>query len=391
MSRPSASSPVSASTGDLWLKRPARGRAELRRDEPWEFHARLPGYAPTPIHRVPVLAERLGVGTVLVKDESRRFDLPAFKILGASWGVYRSLCQRLGGSPRWTTVSELGRQLAPLGRPCLLAATAGNHGRALARMARWLGLPALILLPAVTSPRTAAAIEGEGAALRWIDGSYDAAVAAAAGLAEHDHHYLLVQDTSWPGYEQVPRWIVDGYATMFQEIDDQLASAGVGTPDAVVVPVGVGSLLSAAVRHYRAPADLADLADPGDRARTALLGVEPVTAACLLASLRADRPVTVPTAATVMEGLNAGSVSPAAWPLLRAGVDAAVTVTDEAALASRDLLEQFGIGAGACGAATLAGLSSALSGPDSDEVRKALGLSTHSTVVLLDTDGRPGS
>jgi len=379
MSHPDTAVP--APTSSVWLNPGARGWTCGHRETCQEFHTRLPGYTPTPLRDVPDLARRLGVGTVLVKDESRRLDLPAFKILGASWGSYRALCQRMGEEPHWDSLAELAARVGSFGGLHLVAATAGNHGRAVARMAHWLGLPSTVLVPSVVSDRKAAAIAGEGATVRRTDESYDQAVRMAADLAAQDDRYVLVQDTSWPGYEQVPAWIIDGYRTLFAEIDEQVTSRRIDPPDLVVVPVGVGSLLSAAVQHFRVPTG------PTSLTRPALLAVEPTTAACLLTSLRAGSPVVVPTGTTVMEGLNAGTVSSAAWPLLRDGLDAAVAVTDEAALAAGRELGCLGVDAGACGAATLAGVSAVLSGPDGDTVRQALGLTARSTVILVSTDG----
>ncbi|MQA11607.1 MAG: diaminopropionate ammonia-lyase [Pseudonocardiaceae bacterium] len=354
----------------IWLNPHARDWTSTEPASCGDFHDRLPGYAPTPLRDVPDLAEQLGVRRVLVKDESDRFGLPAFKILGASWGVYRALCERLGTQPEWHTVTELGDAIAPLGKPRLITASAGNHGRAVARMARWLGLPAVILLPSTTSDGLADAIGTEGAEVRRVGDSYDEAVTTATELAARDERYLLVQDTSWPGYERIPGWIRQGYQTMFREIDDQLV------PDLVVVPVGVGSLLGAALEYYRATTH---------PTRPSVLAVEPDTAACLLTSLHAGRPVTVPTGNTVMEGLNAGTVSATGWPTFRDGLDATVAVSDAAAIRAGELLADKGIGVGPCGAATLAGLSAAVSAKGAREV---LNLTPERRVVALGTDGR---
>src|SRR5690606_19046458 len=145
------------------------------------------------------------------------------------------------------------------------------------------------------------------------------AVSAAARLGQEAGH-VLVQDTAWHGYEEVPGWIVDGYETLFAEIDDQLEAVEVVGPNLVAVPTGVGSLLQAALTHYR---------QPGRRGRTALISVEPESAACVHASLAAGRPVTVTTGTTTMAGLNCGTVSASAWPAIAAGLDAAL-VTDDA-------------------------------------------------------------
>lgn len=315
-----------------------------------DFHRSLPGYAPTPLVPLPDLAGAVGVGQLLIKDESSRLGLPAFKILGASWACTQAMARTPGAA--------------------LVTATDGNHGRAVARMARHLGTAATVFVPDVMLEHTAALIEGEGAQVRWVDGDYDAAVAAAAAHAAGDSGSVLVQDTAWPGYEEVPGWIVDGYDTLLDEVDEQLGQA----PDLVAVPVGVGSLAQAVVAHYRRPG----------RTGTRVISVEPDTAACVLRSLVAGEPVSVATEATVMAGLNCGTMSSLAWPVLRDGLDAAVVVSDAEALEASKELGRFGIASGPCGAATLAGVRAALVNPDR---RAALDLPPNPTIVLLSTEG----
>ena len=327
-----------------WTGPPARGDA-------YAFHRSLPGYAPTPLVPVPAIAAELGVGRVLVKDESSRLGLPAFKILGASWACRQVLERRPGAT--------------------LVTATDGNHGRAVARMAAQFSVAATVFVPAVMLPEAAARITEEGAQVVWVDGDYDAAVRRAAEFAGGQPGRALVQDTGWDGYEEVPAWIVEGYQTLLEEVDAQLG----GTPDVVAVPVGVGSLAEAVVRHYRRPG----------AAHPRVLSVEPDTAACVLASLAAGRPVTVPTAATVMAGLNCGTVSGSAWPVLRAGCDAAVAVSDDEALRAVDDLGRLGVSSGPSGAAALAGVRAALTDP---ERRAALDLADDAVIVLLSTEGR---
>ena len=310
----------------------------------------MPGYAVTPLVDLPGLAAELGVGRLLVKDESVRLGLPAFKVLGASWACHQVLQRQPGAR--------------------LVTATDGNHGRAVARMARQLGVPATVFVPDVMRPETAALIAGEGAEVVRLDVGYDDAVAAAATFTGEAPDRALVQDTAWEGYTEVPAWIVEGYRTMLEEIDEQLG----GPPDLIAVPVGVGSLAEAVLRHYRSEAE----------PHPAVLSVEPDTAACVLASLTAGRPVAVPTGFTVMAGLNCGTVSSSAWPVLRDGCDAAVAVGDREALRAVVDLEALGVGAGPSGAATLAGVRAALALP---ERRSALDLSADAVVVLLNTEG----
>jgi diaminopropionate ammonia-lyase len=315
------------------------------------FHRSLPGYAPTPLVPVPAIAAELGVGRVLVKDESSRLGLPAFKILGASWACRQVLERRPGAT--------------------LVTATDGNHGRAVARMAAHFGVEATVFVPAVMLPEAAARIAEEGAQVVRVDGNYDAAVRRAAEFADAQPGRELVQDTAWDGCRQVPAWIVEGYQTLLEEVDAQLD----GAPDLVAVPVGVGSLAEAVVRHYRRPG----------AAHPRVLSAEPDTAACVLASLTAGRPVTVPTAATVMAGLNCGTVSASAWPVLRAGCDTAVAVSDDEALRAVGDLGRLGVCSGPSGAATLAGVRAALTDPGR---RAALDIDDAAVVVLLSTEGR---
>jgi diaminopropionate ammonia-lyase len=318
--------------------------------EAYAFHQSLPGYSPTPLVPIPELATELGVSRLLVKDESSRLGLSAFKVLGASWACRQVLQRRPGAM--------------------LVTATDGNHGRAVARMAAHFGVGATVFVPVVMLPQAAARIAAEGAKVVWVDGDYDDAVRWAAAFAADRPGRALVQDTAWAGYEQVPAWIVQGYQTLLEEIDTQLG----GAPDLVAVPVGVGSLAEAVVRHYRRPS----------ATHPSVLSVEPDTAACVLASLMAMRPTTVPTAATVMAGLNCGTVSRSAWPVLRAGCDAAVVVSDREALRAVADLGRLGVSSGPSGAATLAGTRAALTEPAR---RDALGLDDDAVVVLLSTEG----
>jgi diaminopropionate ammonia-lyase len=325
-----------------------------------EFHRSLAGYAPTPLVELPQLAAELEVGRVLAKDESNRLGLPAFKALGASWAVHRVLSSRSGGRPM-TVVSG----------------TDGNHGQAVARFTRMLGHRAHVYVPANIHPAAIRAIADEHAMVTVVEGSYDDAVAAAARAAEPPDA-VLVQDTAWEGYQEVPRWIVDGYETLFAETDEQFAASGLGLPDLVAVPTGVGSLLQAALLHYRSRT-----AAPGP----AVISVEPNGAACVAASLAAGRLTTVETSPTAMAGLNCGTPSSLAWPVIRRGLDAAVVVSEADDIRAAHDLAALGVLAGPCGAASLAAVRTALTGPGSSQRRHHLHLDNESTVLLLITEG----
>ncbi len=334
------------------------------------FHRSLPAYRPTPLTDVPDLATEWGVRRVVVKDESARLGLPAFKALGVYYALYRVIQDHLGRrtpvEPDIDSLRAAAHQLPDLE---LVTATDGNHGRALAHVARILGVPARIFVPDVVSHGAIDAIRQEGADVIVRPESYDETVALAAADASTRAGAVLVQDTAWEGYEIVPQYIVDGYSTMFVEIDEQLDDDEAAL---VVTPMGVGSLAQGVITHYKSRGR-----------RVAVLGVEPDTAACVLTSLRAERPVSVPTGSTVMAGLNCGTPSSLAWPYLRDGLDAIAVVSDAESMAAARQLADSGIPAGPCGAACVSGVRSVLADTAG---RAALGLDADAVVVLLSTE-----
>lgn len=338
------------------------------------FHLGLPGYRRTELVELPALAGELGVARVFVKDESARMGLPAFKILGASYAISRALSERLGQDAAALGFAELAARLATSTGPTLVAATDGNHGRAVAHVARLLGLGARIFLPATLSRAAVDAVASEGATVVELPLPYDDVVGTAASWArEAGSEALLVQDTAWPGYERVPAWIVDGYATLFDEADAQLASHGLTGVDLVAVPMGVGSLAQACVRHYRS----------GGSTGPVVLGVEAHNAPAIISSLHAGEPISVPTGETIMAGLNCGTPSANAWPYLVAGMDAAVTVTEAQATRAVHDLTALGVDAGPCGAAALAGVRAVAQNPPR---RAATALTPNAVVLLLSTE-----
>ena len=336
-----------------------------------DFHRKLPGYRATPLVPAPGLAARFGVGHVLVKDESNRYGLPAFKMLGASWAAYCLLIERLGVEPSWVTVEDLAAAFAPLRPLELVTATDGNHGRAVARVARLFGLDARVFVAEGTAPVRIAAIESEGATVEEVAGDYDAAVARSAEVAAAAGvRALLVSDTSWEGYVDGPRRVIEGYDTIFREVDGAIAGAGLPAPDVVVIPVGVGALAAAAVAHYR-------VGSAGPR----LVAVEPEDADCVLRSVLAGERTTVPGPhRSMMVGLNCGTPSLVAWPLMRAGLDWCVTVEDERAAEAMRWLAAEGIVSGETGAAAAAGLGAFIESG-------LAGLGPGSTVLVLSTEG----
>jgi diaminopropionate ammonia-lyase len=309
------------------------------------FHEGMAGYRPTPVHDLPAVARELGLAGVGLKDESNRLGLPAFKVLGASWAVERALHER----PDVRT---------------LVAASAGNHGRAVAHVAALRGLRARIFLPGRSTPGRREAIAGEGAEVVVVDGAYEDAVAAAAEAAAQPDA-IEIADIGDAG---PARWVIDGYHTLFAE-------AAAQTPhDLVLVPVGCGSLAAAAARH-------------GAATGAAVVGVEPVTAACLTASIAAGEPTVVETPGTTMAGLDCAELSTSAWPTLRQGVHGMITVSDAETHAAMRSLAGQGLEIGDCGAATLAALEALATEEECEDLRRVVGMGTETRVLLVATEG----
>ncbi len=352
------------------LDRPSPG------DEARQFHRRLPGYAPT--RCCPVTLPGLDA-VVHVKDESSRFGLPAFKILGASWAAWRLLRHEFGPAlDGWSDITELRDRIRALGTFELVAATAGNHGRAVARAASWFGLGARIFVPRHAAGPRVDAIAAEGATVVRSSGDYDRAVADSR--AYRGEGAFLLQDTSETGDEQTAEWVIEGYSTLGWEIDDFRRESGLGGPELVIVPAGVGSLATAIVLHYKG----ADRRSPPQ-----ILVVEPSGSACVRAALRAGRPVHVPGPHdSPMAGLACGRIASVAWGTLSAGVDATVTVTDDEADRASVRLAAAGIESGESGAATYAALCKAAEeGLLASNEPGSLGLGPGARIQLLSTEG----
>ena len=362
---------INPNAGEI-LDGPRPDRAPLR------FHRRLPGYEETPLVDAPKIANALGVGKVFIKDESGRLGLPAFKILGASWAAYRALEDRLGKDfGDWKEFGDLEERLEPLRPLSLAAATDGNHGRAVARVARLLGLGAKIFVPADMVLARRKSIAEEGAEVIVVDGTYDEAVERSADAA--GERALLVSDMSWPGYKRIPLWVIEGYSTMLWEIDDELESRNEEGPDLVVVQVGVSAFAAAVARHYRSP---------GASTRPKLMSVEPTSADCLLESVAAGRIVSVPGPHdSIMSGLNCGRPSLVAWPTVSVGIDILVTIDDGPAREAMRLAAESGIESGETGAAGLGGLLELLRAGEEEAARKALGVGEDTRVLLFNCEG----
>jgi diaminopropionate ammonia-lyase len=322
------------------------------------YFASRPILAPTPARDLPALAQAIGVGAILAKDETARFGLNAFKLLGARFAIDQ-LVQQGRITPGAT----------------LVCASEGNHGRAVARAARDAGCRARVYMAHDAAPSRVDAIAAEGADVIRVTGSYDDAVRESVRDAAQ-FGWTVISDTAWEGYEEVPRLIMLGYTRMIKEVDADL--------DLVFVQGGVGGLLcgvSSALAHYRR-----------DR-RPRIVCVEPLSAACLLASAQAGRPTAVAGAlTTTMAGLRNREVSPLAFNAARHLVDAYLGIDDAwSHEAMKHLATPRGgdsaINAGSSGAAALGGLLAVLGDPALAGVRKALALDHRSRVLVIVSEG----
>lgn len=335
------------------------------------FHRSLPHYQPTPLISLPEIAKELGISHFLLKNESSRLGLPAFKILGASWATARAVSKRLGISISVNDAEPPVQRLSGTAKAAdlvLYAATDGNHGRAVARMAKYLGIKSKIYVPLMVDDETITKIANEGAEVEVWPGDYDSTVIETkAAAAKHaDGKGLLVSDTALKIEEETPQWMVDGYQTLFEEIDEQIKDVTNSPITHVLTPLGVGSLCQATCTHYQR-AEGAEKAD--------VVTVEPVTAACFKTSLEAGKPVTVETGYTICTGMCCGTVSVTAWPIMKDGVSMAVAVEDTQVEKALLDLRKYGVNAGPCGAATTAG------------ARLLPNLRSQSVVVVLCTEG----
>lgn len=351
------------------------------------FHAGFPGYAPTPLHRLDSLAGALGLGRVYAKDESRRFDLNAFKVLGGGYAMGCCLAEKLGRSIDDCSFDFLAsaQTRAKLGDVTFITATDGNHGRGVAWMARRLGQRCVVYMPRGTAPERLENVRRQGAQASILDCNYDGCVHLAEKHAR-ENGWILTQDTAWDGYEEIPTRIMQGYTTIAREIDAQLAAMGEDAPTHILLQAGVGSFAAAMLGYYAARR--------GD-ARPVSVIVEPKAADCILRTARADdgklRFVTgdMPT---IMAGLACGEPSTVSWRILDAYADAFLSMPDSAAAGGMRMLGNPLPGderviSGESGASTAGALREIMVNPALTELRERLNFGPDAQVLLISTEG----
>jgi len=337
----------------------------LLSDEAYRFHQSLSEYKPTPLVSLSSLARELDIGELWIKDESHRFGLDAFKGLGASFAVHNFL-QNHPGSHTFCT------------------ATDGNHGKALAWACRIMEQKCIVFLPKHTIPQRIESIQEENASIQVVDGSYDDAIKRAKEWAEKSNA-ILIQDTSWPDYQEIPALIMQGYLTSFRELEQWLIKEPV---DMIMIQAGVGSWAASAAWYFNR---ISKITLP------AIVVVEAYETDCILESIRRNRPtMTSKTRKTLLAGLNCGFPSVVAYGILRQTVDLFMSVSDEYSFnAMKKLYTPSGtdsrITAGESGAAGLGALIALASKDNLLEAKNKIGLNCKSNVLIFNTEGATDS
>jgi len=350
------------------------------------FHRSLPGYAPTRLVGLDHLARRWGIGNILVKDESTRFDLKAFKVLGGSYAVARLLCSQLKLDWERIDFKALAGDAVrnKIGPMTLTTATDGNHGRGVAWAAQQLGLKAVIFMPKGTVASRVANIRSHGARVEVTDLNYDNTVRLAWQQAQ-ENGWHVIQDTAWEGYTDIPRWIMQGYTTLSAEAIGQIVHKHL-LPTHVFVQAGVGAFAAAMVAH---------LADAFRDRPPRFIVVEPTRAACMLSSAAAGdgRPRTVAgDLDTIMAGLACGEPSPLAWEILREWTCGFISCGDKVSangirILANPLAGDPPVEAGESGSVGIGLLDRLINHPDCTDLKQALGIGQDSTVLVFNTEG----
>ncbi len=373
--------PIVRRTGDAaFFERFSEKNAEKVR----AFHASFPMYRETPLRPLSGLVNRLGIRGFYVKDESYRFGLNAFKVLGGSWAAARYVAKRLD-----IPLDELSFERivsdevrTRLGDVTFVTTTDGNHGRGVAWTARQLRQKAVVYMPKGTRPERLENIRKEGADASITEMSYDDAVRFTRRQAEANG-WVMMQDTTLPGYSEIPGWIMEGYGTMAFEAYRQLPEP----PTHIFVQAGVGSMAGAVAAFFAS-------VYPQER-KPVITVVEPLTADCVFQTAKAaDGKLHAASGKldTMMAGLACGEVCGLAWELLESCADFAIVCGDEASVEGMRLLaspvgDDPAVVSGESGAATTGLAAMLLANPSCDGIRRTLKLDGQSVILCFSTEG----
>lgn len=376
--------------GDVSKKNPAKAKEMFpidRARDARKFHRQIPGYNMTPLVALPNLAHLLGVGGIYVKNEAMRLHMNSFKVMGGSYAIYRLVRKLLGKENEDLSFDYLLSDECheALGDVVFCSATDGNHGRGLAWACQQLKHPCKIYVHSETSQPRIDAIKKFGAEVTVVNGNYDDAVRQAAEDAEKNGWYV-VSDTSWPGYEEIPTWIMQGYTSIMLETQEQFTGMGIVKPTHVIVQAGVGAMAASVVGFYSAMFP----EDP-----PLFIVVEPDKAACVYESIAAGDGKCHSVKGdldTIMAGLACGDPSPVAFDILNNNADIFMQAPDNVAARGMRILgcPLHGdpmVVSGESGALPLGALFALQTDEINPELKKALNLNADSQVFMINTEG----
>ena len=352
------------------------------------FHGSFPQYSITPLAQLDGMAQYLGLAGVYVKDESYRFGLNAFKVLGGSFAMARYIAGEMGRDVSEMNYNYLTSEAfrKEFGQATFFTATDGNHGRGVAWAANKLGQKAVVHMPKGSSQARFDNIAREGAAVTIEDVNYDDCVRMAAAEAAVTPHGVMVQDTAWEGYEEIPTWIMQGYGTMAMEAGEQLKAQGCERPTHIFVQAGVGSLAGAVVGYF------SNLY--ADNLPTFVV-VEAEAAACLYKDAAAgdgDIRIVDGDMQTIMAGLACGEPNTISWDILKNHVKVFIAAPDWVAANGMRMLAapvkgDAPITSGESGAAPFGALAAMMTMDEYKDLRTDIGLDENSKVLLFSTEG----
>ena len=365
---------------------PVMGLSEVRKAR--AFHESFPQYTTTPLTRLDRMAAYLGLKEVYVKDESYRFGLNAFKVLGGSFAMARFIASETGRDvselPYAVLTSDKLRE--EFGQATFFTATDGNHGRGVAWAANRLGQKAVVHMPKGSTQTRLENIAKEGAQVDIQEMNYDDCVRLAAKEAEETSRGVIVQDTAWDGYEEIPSWIMQGYGTMAMEAGDQLKDYGCDRPTHVFVQAGVGSLAGAVVGYFT---NLYPDNPP------TFVVVEADAAACLYKGAAAgdgDPRIVDGDMQTIMAGLACGEPNTISWDILKNHVKVFIAAPDWVAASGMRILAapikgDAPVTSGESGAAPFGALAAMMTMEEYRDLKHEIGLDENSRVLLFSTEG----
>lgn len=356
------------------------------------FHRSFPQYSMTPLAKLKGMARTLGLGGVFVKDESYRFGLNAFKVLGGSFAMARYIAGELGRDVSEVDYLYLTSQKLweEFGQATFFTATDGNHGRGVAWAANKLGQKSVVVMPKGSSKARFDAIAAEGARVSIEDLNYDECVRMAAAESAATPRSVMVQDTAWEGYEQIPAWIMQGYGTMAAEAAEQFDLYGIAKPTHIFVQAGVGSLAGAVEGYF------ANLF-PDDPPK--MVVVEAGAADCLYRSALAGDGKTHAVEGdltTIMAGLACGEANTIAWDILRNHTGVFVSCPDWVTAKGMRMLGvpvkgDPAVISGESGAVGFGLLATVMENAEYCELREVIGLDESSQVLCFSTEGNTDS